>query len=54
MRLFPFSISLQHSADSQQLHGDAKTAASKAGVKGVEVSISHSDTQAIAVALSRL
>lgn len=35
-----------------QLHGDAKAAASKAGVKYVEVSISHSDTQAIAVAVA--
>lgn len=36
-----------------QLYGDAKAAADKAGVKGVEVSISHSDAQAIAIALSK-
>lgn len=36
-----------------QLHGDAKAAAAKAGVKGVEVSISHDDTQAIAIAVSK-
>ncbi|KAL9100121.1 MAG: hypothetical protein Q9163_004464 [Psora crenata] len=35
------------------LHGDAQTAANKAGVKGVDVSISHSDTQAIAIAMSK-
>jgi fatty acid synthase subunit alpha len=34
------------------LHGDAKEAAEKAGVKGVQVSISHSDAQAIAIAVS--
>lgn len=34
------------------LHGAAKTAASKAGVKSVSVSISHDDFQATAVALS--
>ncbi|KAL8857600.1 MAG: hypothetical protein Q9198_010718 [Flavoplaca austrocitrina] len=36
-----------------QLHGDAKAAASKAGVRSVDVSISHSDTQAIAVAVAK-
>ncbi|KAI4246213.1 MAG: hypothetical protein L6R42_009986 [Xanthoria sp. 1 TBL-2021] len=35
------------------LHGDARAAASKAGVKSVDVSISHSDSQAIAVAVAR-
>jgi phosphopantetheinyl transferase (holo-ACP synthase) len=35
-----------------QLHGDAKAAASKAGVKETTVSISHSDAQVIAVAIS--
>ena len=40
-------------ANSDQLYGDAKSAASKAGVKSVDVSISHSDTQAIAVAVSK-
>jgi len=34
------------------LHGDAKTAAERAGVKGTTVSISHSDAQVIAVAIS--
>ena len=36
-----------------QLHGDAKAAASKAGVRSVDVSISHTDAQAIAVAVSK-
>ncbi|KAK5998240.1 Fatty acid synthase subunit alpha [Cladobotryum mycophilum] len=35
-----------------QLHGDAATAAKKAGVKEVTVSISHSETQAVAVAVA--
>ena len=35
-----------------QLHGDAKVAADKAGVKSTTVSISHSDAQVIAVAIS--
>ncbi|KAL8640667.1 MAG: hypothetical protein Q9228_002441 [Teloschistes exilis] len=35
------------------LHGDAKAAAAKAGVKSVDVSISHSDLQAIAVAVAK-
>jgi fatty acid synthase subunit alpha, fungi type len=34
------------------LSGEAAAAAKKAGVKKVNVSISHSDTQAIAVAVS--
>ncbi|KAI9783021.1 MAG: 3-oxoacyl-[acyl-carrier-protein] synthase [Peltula sp. TS41687] len=34
------------------LHGDAELAAKKAGVKSVEVSISHNDNQAIAIAIS--
>ncbi|KAF2086578.1 hypothetical protein K490DRAFT_43995 [Saccharata proteae CBS 121410] len=34
------------------LHGDAETAAKKAGVKSVSVSISHNDDQAIAIAVS--
>jgi fatty acid synthase subunit alpha len=34
------------------LHGDAAAAAKEAGVKGISVSISHSDTQAIAVAVA--
>jgi fatty acid synthase subunit alpha len=36
-----------------QLHGDAAAAAQKAGVKEVTVSISHSDSQAVAIALSK-
>jgi len=36
-----------------QLHGDAAAAAEKAGVKSVDVSISHSDAQAIAIAVSK-
>ena len=36
-----------------QLTGDAKAAADEAGVKGVEVSISHSDEQAVAVGIAR-
>lgn len=35
-----------------QLHGDAKAAADKAGVKDVVVSISHTDLQAIAVSVA--
>ncbi|KAL9127698.1 MAG: hypothetical protein Q9217_003471 [Psora testacea] len=35
------------------LHGDAKLAANKVGIEGVDVSISHSDTQAIAIAVSK-
>ncbi|MCJ1306831.1 3-oxoacyl-[acyl-carrier-protein] synthase [Agyrium rufum] len=34
------------------LHGKAKDAAAQAGVKKVEISISHSETQAVAVAIS--
>ena len=34
------------------LHGEAKKAAAKAGVKNVNISISHDDFQATAVALS--
>ncbi|KAI5815235.1 fatty acid synthase-like protein [Pyronema omphalodes] len=36
------------------LHGEAQKAAAAAGVKDVKVSISHSDTQAIAVAIATL
>lgn len=35
-----------------QLHGDAAAAAKKAGVKEISLSISHSDQQAIAVAVA--
>jgi fatty acid synthase subunit alpha len=35
-----------------QLHGEAAVAAKRAGVKGITLSISHSDTQAIAVAVA--
>ncbi|TVY91744.1 Fatty acid synthase subunit alpha [Lachnellula willkommii] len=34
------------------LHGDAADAAKKAGVKEISISVSHSDTQAIAIAVS--
>ncbi|KAI9832728.1 MAG: 3-oxoacyl-[acyl-carrier-protein] synthase [Phylliscum demangeonii] len=34
------------------LHGDAESAAHRAGVKSIQVSISHSDRQAIAIAIS--
>ncbi|KAI9836057.1 MAG: hypothetical protein M1819_001668 [Sarea resinae] len=40
-------------APTVALHGDAQAAAKKAGVKSVDVSISHSDAQAIAVAVSK-
>ncbi|KAK3672991.1 beta subunit of fatty acid synthetase [Recurvomyces mirabilis] len=42
----------ENGAPSVVLHGDAKAAASKAGVKSTTVSISHSDAQVIAVAIS--
>ncbi|PYI32058.1 putative fatty acid synthase alpha subunit FasA [Aspergillus indologenus CBS 114.80] len=40
-------------APAVQLHGVAAEAAEQAGVKQVNVSISHSDTQAVAVAVSK-
>ena len=36
-----------------QLNGEAAAAAKKAGVKEVSVSISHSDSQAVAIAMSK-
>ncbi|KAF2857556.1 fatty acid synthase subunit alpha [Piedraia hortae CBS 480.64] len=39
-------------APTVTLHGEAKAAATKAGVKSTTVSISHSDSQVIAVAIS--
>jgi len=42
----------ENGAPVVSLHGEAAEAAKKAGVKEVNVSISHSDTQAIAVAVS--
>jgi len=39
-------------ANWAQLHGDAKTAAQKAGVRKVGVSISHTDEQVVAVAVA--
>lgn len=39
-------------APTVKLHGDALNAARQAGIKNVNVSISHSETQAIAVAIS--
>ncbi|CAI4210760.1 unnamed protein product [Parascedosporium putredinis] len=47
-------IRTSEGAPSVKLHGDAATAAKKAGVKDVNVSISHSDTQAMAVAVATL
>jgi fatty acid synthase subunit alpha len=40
-------------ANFPQLHGAAAEAAKLAGIKSVIVSISHSDSQAIAVAVSK-
>lgn len=45
-------LSDENGAPKVTLHGDALAAAKKAGVKNVNVSISHSETQAIAVAVS--
>ncbi|KAK5128279.1 hypothetical protein LTR85_002946 [Meristemomyces frigidus] len=42
----------ENGAPTVTLHGDAKSAADKAGVKSTTVSISHSDAQVIAVAIS--
>ncbi|KAK0304897.1 beta subunit of fatty acid synthetase [Friedmanniomyces endolithicus] len=42
----------ENGAPTVTLHGEAKAAAEKAGVKGTTVSISHSDAQVIAVAIS--
>jgi fatty acid synthase subunit alpha len=42
----------ENGAPQVLLHGEAAAASKKAGVKNVNVSISHSDTQAIAVAVS--
>lgn len=36
-----------------KLHGNAATAAEKAGVTEITVSISHSDNQSIAIALAK-
>ncbi|KAF2097561.1 fatty acid synthase-like protein [Rhizodiscina lignyota] len=36
-----------------KLHGDAEAAAKKAGVKGISVSISHTDEQAVAIAVAQ-
>ena len=36
-----------------QLHGEAKKAADKVGLKAVDVSISHDGTQAVAVAVAK-
>ncbi|KAL9109967.1 MAG: hypothetical protein Q9227_005490 [Pyrenula ochraceoflavens] len=45
-------VSDANGAPSVSLHGEAAAAAKEAGVKEVKVSISHSDTQAVAVAVS--
>ncbi|KAK5018321.1 beta subunit of fatty acid synthetase [Cryomyces antarcticus] len=42
----------EHGAPVVNLHGDAKAAANKAGVKSVDVTISHNDAQAVAFATS--
>ncbi|KAI6512428.1 hypothetical protein MCOR14_000948 [Pyricularia oryzae] len=41
-----------HGAPTVVLHGDASNAANEAKVKKISVSISHSDTQAVAIAVS--
>jgi phosphopantetheinyl transferase (holo-ACP synthase) len=41
-----------HKLTPSQLHGDAKAAAEQKGIKSTTVSISHSDAQVIAVAIS--
>ncbi|KAL1856113.1 beta subunit of fatty acid synthetase [Paecilomyces lecythidis] len=43
----------ENGAPTVQLHGAAAEAAKKAGVKQVNVSISHSDSQAIAIAVAK-
>ncbi|GAD95795.1 fatty acid synthase alpha subunit FasA, putative, partial [Paecilomyces variotii No. 5] len=43
----------ENGAPTVQLHGAAAEAAEKAGVKQVNVSISHSDSQAIAIAVAK-
>jgi len=45
-------VNSETGAPTVVLHGDAKAAADKAGVKDTTVSISHSDAQVIAVAIS--
>ncbi|KAK8179249.1 hypothetical protein BC567DRAFT_285491 [Phyllosticta citribraziliensis] len=45
-------LSDEKGAPVVSLHGEAEAAAKKAGVKAVNVSISHSDSQAIAIAIS--
>ena len=45
-------LSDENGAPKVELHGEALKAAQEAGMKSVNVSISHSDTQAIAVAVS--
>lgn len=50
--LLCFVFSMTHANSFLQLHGDAEAAAKKAGVKSISVSISHSDEQAIAVAVA--
>lgn len=44
----------EHGAPIVHLHGAAATAAEKAGVTEITVSISHSDNQSIAIALAKL
>ncbi|KAJ3528138.1 hypothetical protein NM208_g10345 [Fusarium decemcellulare] len=42
----------ENGAPTVSLHGEAAAAAKKAGVKDITLSISHSDSQAIAVAVA--
>jgi fatty acid synthase subunit alpha len=50
--VFPDPSRLKHETNISQLHGEAAEAAKKAGVKEISISISHSDTQAIAIAVA--
>jgi len=45
-------VSDRNGAPTVRLHGDAKAAADKAGVKSVSVSISHTEEQVVAIAVS--
>lgn len=47
-------LSDENGAPVVNLHGDAATAAKRAGVKSVSVSISHSDDQAVAIAVAQM
>lgn len=47
-----FLATMQYADFRLQLHGDADARAKAAGVKSVEVSISHADSQAMAIAVA--